>query len=517
MRMKKHLFATYLLTVLCFLACQNKEKTTSDKATKEFIVLFTNDIHSQILPLEDNNMGSALRRKVVIDSIRAVHDNVLLVDAGDAVQGTVFFNIFKGEVEMMIMNELGYNVRTLGNHEFDNQMDGLKQMLLWNNRTTTLATNYSFTDSLLGSLVQKSTIIPVGDIKVGFVSANINPKGIIDPSYIVGMSYTDPLEITDNEAFRLKQQGVDIVIVLSHLGLTDEDNRGYTVDTELIKASQYIDILIGGHTHTYLYKPLYINNLNGDSIAILQAGKHGQYLGSAKITLSANSSPNIEYSLIPLTPQLDSKTDSAFANKINHYTQEANKKMEKHIGTTLYPMTNAKPESLLSNWVCDALMIFAKQYMNTKADFAIYNTYGIRQHLPQGDIKLKHIYQSFPFDNYLSIIKLKGTDVIKLFQTIALRGGEAVSNEVRLTIADGKATNITIRGKAIDPTKTYTIAMPDYVANGGDQMEACLNAISRTDYPETIREMIIQYIEQLTSQGKTITSSIDGRITISNF
>ena len=155
--------------------------------------------------------------------------------------------------------------------------------------------------------------------------------------------------------------------------------------------------------------------------------------------------------------------------------------------------------------------------MNTEADFAIYNTHGIRQPLPQGDIKLKHIYQSFPFDNNLSIIKLKGSEVISLFQTIALRGGEAVSNEVRLTIAEGKATNITISGKTIDPSKIYTIAMPDYVANGGDQMEACLNAISRTDYPETIREMIIQYIEQLTSQGKTITSSIDGRITISNF
>ena len=117
--------------VVCFAACQSNMKPTSDNADKEFIVLFTNDIHSQILPLEDNNMGGALRRKVVIDSIRDAHDNVLLVDAGDVVQGTVFFNIFKGEIEMMIMNELGYDIRTLGNHEFDNRMDGLKQMLLW--------------------------------------------------------------------------------------------------------------------------------------------------------------------------------------------------------------------------------------------------------------------------------------------------------------------------------------------------------------------------------------------------
>ena len=506
--MKKQLFAVYILALACVVACQSN---------KEFIVLFTNDIHSQILPSEDNNMGGALRRKVVIDSIRATHDNVLLVDAGDAVQGTVFFNIFKGKVEMMIMNELGYNVRTLGNHEFDNRMDGLKQMLLWNNLTTTIATNYSFSDSLTASLIQKSAIIPVGDIKVGFVSANTNPKGIIDPTYRQGLSYTDPLELTDTEAQRLKQKGAEIVIALSHLGLTDEDKRGYTVDTALINTSQHIDLLIGGHTHTYLHRPFYACNLEGDSIAILQAGKHGQYLGCAKITLSANGSPSIEYSLIPLTPHLDSKIDSVFASKIEHYTQAVSKTMNKHIGTTLHPMANGKPESPLSNWVCDALMIFAKQYMNTETDFAIYNTHGIRQPLPQGDIKLKHIYQSFPFDNYLSIIKMKGEDVIKLFQTIALRGGEAVSKEVQLTIVEGKATNITISGKTIDPSKIYTIAMPDYVANGGDQMEACLNAISRTDYPETIREMIIQYIEQLTSQGKTITSSIDGRITISNF
>ena len=118
--MKKQWFAVYILMVVCFAACQSNKKPASDNADKEFIVLFTNDIHSQILPLEDNNMGGALRRKAVIDSIRATHDNVLLVDAGDVVQGTVFFNIFKGEVEMMIMNELGYDVRTLGNHEFDN-------------------------------------------------------------------------------------------------------------------------------------------------------------------------------------------------------------------------------------------------------------------------------------------------------------------------------------------------------------------------------------------------------------
>ena len=97
--MKKQWFAVYILMVVCFAACQSNMKPTSDNADKEFIVLFTNDIHSQILPLEDNNMGGALRRKVVIDSIRDAHDNVLLVDAGDVVQGTVFFNIFKGEIE----------------------------------------------------------------------------------------------------------------------------------------------------------------------------------------------------------------------------------------------------------------------------------------------------------------------------------------------------------------------------------------------------------------------------------
>ena len=291
--MKKQWFAVYILMVVCFAACQSNMKPTLDDADKEFIVLFTNDIHSQILPLEDNNMGGALRRKVVIDSIRDVHDNVLLVDAGDAVQGTAFFNIFKGEVEMMIMNELGYDIRTLGNHEFDNRMDGLKQMLLWNNRTTTIATNYSFSDSATASLIQKSAIVPVGDIKVGFVSANTNPTGIIDPTYRQGLSYTDPLELTDNEAQKLKQQGADIVIALSHLGLSDEDKRRYTVDTALINASQHIDLLIGGHTHTYLYTPFYTLNLDGDSIAILQAGKYGQYLGSAKIRLSANSSPSI--------------------------------------------------------------------------------------------------------------------------------------------------------------------------------------------------------------------------------
>lgn len=470
----------------------------------EFTILFTNDTHSQILPLEYSNMGGAINRKVVIDSIRNANANVVLVDAGDVVQGTPYFNMFKGEVEMMIMNELGYDLRTLGNHEFDNQIEGLKQMLLWNDRTTALSTNYNFEDSTIAALVKKSAIISLGNIKIGFIGTNINPTNIIDPTYCKGVSYTDPIDIADKEALKLKQQGADIVIALSHLGLTDEDKTGNTADIDLIQRSKNIDMLIGGHTHTYLHSPYLACNLNGDSIPILQAGKYGAYLGCVTIHTNAkNKITKIDYTLIPITPRHTDRTDKALANKINTYTAA----MEQQMNKTLCIASSHISNNTAGNWICDALSLYSQKYMNTKVDFAIYNIRGIRRSIDQGEVTMKDIFQVFPFDNNLSIITLNGNDVIKMFETIARRGGEAVSQEVKLTIQNHKIKQLLINGTEVVDTQVYTIAMPDYVANGGDQITSGLNILHRKDYPMTIRDMVIEHLTELHANNIPLNAS----------
>ena len=178
-----------LVAVMC-LAALFPSCTPQDK---QVVILFTNDTHSQIDPLDSSHkdypgMGGVERRKALIDSLRAVYPHLLLVDAGDAVQGTPYFNIFGGEIETVAMNAMGYNVRTLGNHEFDNGMEALAAMLTSCNAVT-VSTNYDLANTTVRDIVKSSTICDAGGVKIGFIGLNVQPAGLIDPSRCTGMTY----------------------------------------------------------------------------------------------------------------------------------------------------------------------------------------------------------------------------------------------------------------------------------------------------------------------------------------
>lgn len=185
---------------------------------EKLVILHTNDTHSMIDPDDSDDLGGVLRRKVVIDSVRNAEKNVLLVDAGDFVQGTLYFNLYRGEVEQKMMNELGYDIRILGNHEFDNGINELADLLA-DSRAEMIATNYDLSQSVLAKKFRPFTIREIGDKQVGFIAINLKPEGMITEGNYDGVVYNDAIKAANAAAWWLKHiEKVDAVVAITHIG-----------------------------------------------------------------------------------------------------------------------------------------------------------------------------------------------------------------------------------------------------------------------------------------------------------
>ena len=249
----------------------------------KLIILHTNDTHSQVEPTENStsntaNMGGYARRMGVIDSIRSAEKNVLLVDAGDFSQGTPYFNFYNGRVEIDALNRMKYDAITLGNHEFDNGIDTLA-VILKQAKVPVLSTNYSLEKTLLHNFLKPYLILKRGGLRIGIITANIEPKGLIIESNYKGLIYNDAQKTANEVASFLKhKKHCDIIICLSHLGVKS--------DYELAGNSNDIDVIVGGHSHSLL-ENVTAKNASGKSVIIAQIGKSGLYLG--KIVLEIES------------------------------------------------------------------------------------------------------------------------------------------------------------------------------------------------------------------------------------
>lgn len=484
---------------------------------KEFVILFTNDFHSQIEPLSKEetynaDRGGIKRIKALVDSVRTAEPAVLLADAGDFVQGTYYFSLLNGVVEMMAMEELGYDVRTIGNHEFDKKMTVLGDMLALSSSVPVVASNYDFTQTSLSTFVRNSIIIPTGNVKVGFIGLNVRLQNLVDPTACEGVLWQNAINVADAEAQKLREQGADMVIALSHLGYEKTDEVYY--DRGIAMNTRHIDMIIGGHSHTFLNYPEYVTNLDGEKVLITQTGSKGICLGYAKIKLDDNGKPSFTYKLIPVKNHLDKKLDPAFSGMIDTYSAAVTAEMEKVIGTCPQAIRKGTPESPLSNLTADALVWMSEEYYGVKADVALYNTGGIRAEISAGDLTVGDVYAVYPFDNVLSVVDLKGKDLKKLFEYVASSGGLPINKEVRMVITSGgKVKSVTVNGQSIDDNKTYTVATIDYLMNLGRY--GLENATNRRDASEIIRDYFVAYFRHLAQEnGGKITASKDGRIKV---
>lgn len=266
----------YIFTFIIFLGI-----TISLQAQK-IVILHTNDTHSRIEPVPDTDkynpaLGGVVRRAAYVKKVRSENDNVLLFDAGDFLQGTPYFNLFKGEVEIEAMNLLKYDAVTLGNHEFDYGMDVLVDIVK-KAKFPIVCTNYDFSDTEISDIIKPYHIIYKDGVKIGIVGANIDPLGLVASTNYEGVKFLPLTETINKTAEMLRNElNCDMVVALSHTGIKTE--------LELAENSRSIDIIIGGHSHTFMAEPAIRNNLDGKEVLVYQTNGRGVYVGRFDVEL----------------------------------------------------------------------------------------------------------------------------------------------------------------------------------------------------------------------------------------
>lgn len=257
--------------------------------TKKLVILHTNDVHSHIDPfaIDDPkypNMGGAARRATLIDQLRKENANVLLLDAGDIFQGTPYFNYYGGELEFKLMSMMKYDLATMGNHDFDNGIDGFNAMLP-HAKFDFVSANYDFKNTVLNGIVKPYKIIHKDGIKIGIFGLGVELQGLVDKKLYKETVYLNPIEIAQDMSRILKvNEKCDLVICLSHLGFIYANEPEKVSDLVLARTTKNIDLIIGGHTHTFLTKPHLEKNLDGQDVMINQVGCYGINLGRIDFT-----------------------------------------------------------------------------------------------------------------------------------------------------------------------------------------------------------------------------------------
>lgn len=259
--------------------------------SRKLIILHTNDTHSQIEPLRvgrDAGLGGVDRRLQFINGVRKEYgkNNVLLLDGGDYNQGTPYFTVAKGDLEVELCNALGYDVATLGNHEFDNGQEELARRLA-NVRHTTVTCNYDFSETVLRDFIKPYTIVKRAGLKIGIIG--VAPTGLntlVMKESQKGMKKLNTIEEVNRWAEYLKsREKCDLVILLSHLGYSGGDVKNPS-DLVVAANSRNVDLIVGGHSHTYLKEAKEVENLDGIAVPVVQASSKGAVVGKMEINLS---------------------------------------------------------------------------------------------------------------------------------------------------------------------------------------------------------------------------------------
>lgn len=259
-------------------------------------ILYTNDTHSRLDPIPHNarefaGFGGIAKRSSLVDKIRAESKNVILLDAGDVFQGTPWFEVYGGKVSFELMSEMGYDAMAIGNHEFDLGLEGFAEAAQFADFTF-LAANYSTRNTPMGPFVERQIVKELDEIKVGIFGLGIQLENIVDPSLHEGVRYRDPVIISNRVVESLRNfHGCDYVICLSHLGYQYEDDQ--IDDLKLARSVPGIDLIIGGHTHTFLEEPVSVENPNGSATVVTQMGHSGIRLGRIDLTFVQSSEAQV--------------------------------------------------------------------------------------------------------------------------------------------------------------------------------------------------------------------------------
>ena len=250
--------------------------------TKTLTLLQTSDTHSRIEPIDVHaadkyaGMGGFVRRAALLDQFRENNPDVLVFDCGDFSQGTPYYNLFKGEVEIKMLNLMKYDAATIGNHEFDFGLENMARLFKMADFPIVCA-NYGMEGTVLEGLVKPYVILERDGLKIGVFGLGAKMEGLVQADKCEGVVFKDPVPVANEVAVKLKDvEGCDAVVCLSHLGIKE--------DEMLVHQTRNIAVVLGGHSHTFMQEPVFFQNLDGESIPVSHTGKNGIFVGKIDLT-----------------------------------------------------------------------------------------------------------------------------------------------------------------------------------------------------------------------------------------
>lgn len=473
-------------------------------------IVAVNDTHSQIDPAPDGK-GGVLRRRAIYDKIRKENKNCVVVHAGDAVQGSNYFSLYGGRVEFPLIDSLKYDMVIFGNHEFDNGIDSLSTF--YNNlKAVKLSANYDVSASRVQG-VQPYLVKAFGDKRVGFFGISVNPVGMVAEGNFKGLRYLDAMQVADATAQYLKEvQKVDYAVMISHIGYNSMDPKEPN-DSLIVAHSHYIDMVIGGHSHTVIEPgSMYsqVRNADGKIVTIGQNGKSGKLVGVYDLDLETGA---VDYKHIVVDASWDEAAQAytALNEWLNGYRKEVVRLETAPVATSTRFMKNNS--DAMMNWLTDAVMNIMPTLYTGKIDCCIMNKGGIRIDMPQGSITEGTIRSMFPFDNRFVVLELTGQDLLDALKVMAYRDGDAVSKQLQVKYNSKKEiVSAKLNGKDIKPAQTYAVATINFLANGGDYMVSFKNGKRVYIDNQKYGNHMLNYVKLLQSQGKRIEAKSDKRM-----
>lgn len=510
-------------------------------ADYELNILHINDFHSRIESInkfdstcsaeeEGKNecFGGAARLLTAInqtrDALKAEGKNVLLLNAGDNFQGSLFYTTYKGTVEAEVLNAMKFDAMTVGNHEFDDSEDGLAGFLDKVQFPVVTANVVATAASKIGDRVKPSIVLEVGGQKIGIVGAVANDTAeLATPGPNITIA-EDVAKISE-QVQKLKQDGVDKIIALTHVG--------YPRDLEFIAKIPDVDVVVGGHTHTLLSNtdqkaegpyPTLVDNPGGYKVPVVQAGQYSKYLGDLKVVFD-DSGVVKESKGDPILIDSSFKPDEATLKRIDELKAPIEALKSKVVGSSEGPIEGDRKvcrvkECSMGNLVADATLARVKDQGVT---IAFANSGGLRSSIDAGDVSMGEVLTVLPFQNTVATFQLKGEDIRAALENGVSQIDEGAGRFMQVSglkysfdrskPAGGRVVSVEVKeGDAfvpLDPAKTYIVAANNYVRTGGDGFKVfATKAINAYDFGPNLEEAVAAYITA-NSPYKPYT---DGRI-----
>jgi len=475
----------------------------------ELVLLHTNDHHGAIF--SNNGKGGLAELAAFIKAVKAVNPNVLLIDAGDINTGSAISNMFDAEPDILAYNMMGYDAVVFGNHEFDGNQEKLNKQIKDANFPFVSSNIKTKDGAFLGGnqyIVKKYDNFSVGIF--GITTRRTLTIASPDNSLV----FINEIDAAKDAVEILRNiEKVDVVIGLTHIGDVKE-TEDHITSIELAKAVTGIDIIVDGHSHSFIDAP----KETGGAL-VVSANEWGKYTGYGKIKIQNGKLASFKWIPIPIGPDPD------VTAMLKPYVEKANATLKEVIGeaaeTFIFGNRLTRyQETAIGNLVNDANAWYFRTVSGQDIDFVFHNGGNIRAELPAGEITQERILTILPFENYLFIASMKGSQIIELFDFIATipqgNGGfPQFSSDVRFTIdktsGAGTIKDLTIGGKPVDPNKTYRFCTNDYILGGGDGYEVMKKA---GDYFNT--SLLLSYVvtEYIRAQSAPVKPVVDGRLNV---